>query len=82
MQNMDVYKFFITQHNSLASLMGLTEVETRSSVSNWLGHAEPKDAGNEEQLLISSIYNIALMPTMCHYLIFSFFYKIILEGSG
>ena len=82
MQNMDVYKFCMTQHVSLAFLTGQTEVETRPGVSNRLCHG-PHDSENKKKILhISSLYSIVLMPTMCHYLIFSFFYKIILEGSG
>ena len=76
----------MTQH---VSLTGLTEVETQPCVSNRLCHAEPQDSENvKEVLLISWFYSIVLMPTLCPlslyyiYLIFSFFYKIILEGSG
>ena len=46
MQNMDVYKFCMTQHVSLASLTGYTEVETWPGVSNRLCHAEPQDSEN------------------------------------
>ena len=43
---MDVYKFSMTQHVSLASLTGKTEVETRTGVSNRLCHVEPQDSEN------------------------------------
>ena len=63
---MDVYKFCMTQHVSLASLTGKTEVETRPGVSNRLCHAEPQDSENVKKIfLISSFYSIVLMPTMC-----------------
>ena len=83
MQNMDDYKFCMTQHVSLASLTGWTEVETRPVVSNQLCHAEPQDSENVKKiLLISSFYSIVLMSTMCPLSYIFFFYKIILEGSG
>ena len=45
---MDVCKFCMTQHISLASLTGCIEVETRPGVSNRLCHAEPKDSENKK----------------------------------
>ena len=53
---MDVYKFCMTQHVSLASLTGQTEVETRPSVSNRLCHAEPQDSENVKKKNISYIF--------------------------
>ena len=43
---MDVYKFCMTQHVSLASLTGKTEVETQPGVSYRLCHAESQNSEN------------------------------------
>ena len=52
MPNMDVYKFCMTQHVSLVSLTGYTEMETRPSVSNQLCHAEPQDSENVQKYFL------------------------------